>query len=101
MSKRSPYRSPAIGTSASTLIAGDSVEATTAPSSTSTSTVCCWISLAGSVGSVESVPQMGAEVAADHRILQRQIDDRGQPPERCAGVVAPGVAEHPVKGPVD
>src|SRR3954453_12846018 len=101
MSKRKPYRSPAIATRASTLIVGDSAEATTAPISTSTSMACYWTFPAGSVGSLESVAQMGAEVAADHRILERQIDNRGQPPERCARVVAPSVAEHPVKGSVD
>src|SRR3954470_15080306 len=98
MSKRSPCRSPAIATNASPLIAGGSAAATTAPSSTSYSTACDAAFRGGSAASAEAVAQVGTEVVADHRVLQRQIDDSGQPSQRCPGVVPAGVAEHSMKG---
>src|SRR3954453_1532357 len=104
MSKPSRCRSSTIATSASTPTAGDSAKAMTARSSMSISTACCWTFRAGSADSLdllaEAVTQVGAEVVADHGILQRQIDHRRQPSQRCPGVISTGRAQHSGEGAV-
>src|SRR6476659_1866292 len=97
MSTRSPFRSPTIATHASTHTCGDSAVATTPPISRSTSTGCCWTFPAGSAGSVDPVAEVGAELLADHRVAEGEIDDRREPSERCARVVAIGAAQHAVE----
>src|SRR6185436_6296447 len=86
-----------IATHASTRIAGGSGTARTARSSTSTSTACCWTFRAGSAGSVDARAEVGAEGVADDGVVEREIDDRGEPSDRRARVVAVGAAEHPVE----